>query len=332
MRILVTGGLGFIGSHTVVELLKTGHDVHIVDNCTNSNTEALLRIKDITGKVPGYDYVDIRDLPALRYIAKNLNKIDAIIHFAALKSVSESMNEPYKYYTNNVTGTLNVLAILKECNVSTLIFSSSATVYGEPETLPITEQEPIKPASSVYGTTKQVCERMIQDYQREYQFTGWLLRYFNPVGAHPTGLLGEAPSGVPNNLFPYITQTAVGIREQLTVYGKDYETSDGTCMRDFIHVVDLAKAHVATLTSPVKSKTKIVNVGTGRGHTVQEVIDAFQHVNKLKLNYKYAERRPGDVPITYCDAAHAQEVLGWCTEMTLTDMVRDAWNYQQRLS
>ena len=334
MKILVTGGLGYIGSHTVVELIDSGHDVVIYDDCSNSTVDVLSRIKNITGVKPLHvnrDILDLQDLgtTSLRDVQSN---IDAVIHFAAKKSVGESESNPHKYYTNNVVGTLNVLNYIKQCNIKKFVFSSSCTVYGEPETLPVNEHTPIKPASSVYGTTKQICEQMVRDYIKEHDFGAMLLRYFNPVGAHESGLIGELPRGAPDNLIPYVTQTAAGIRDQLIVHGNDYNTPDGTCIRDYIHVVDLAKAHVSAITKCKTSQVPVVNLGTGRGYSVKEVIDTFELISGKKLNYKYGPRRSGDLPEMYNDPSYAKQFLNWTAERELNEMLTDSWNWQQHIA
>lgn len=333
MKILVTGGLGYIGSHTVVELISTGHEVIILDNCANATINVLSGIEKITGKKPDYINEDILNLHGSRanYIQCKHPDIDAVIHFAAKKSVEESECSPYSYYTNNVVGTLNVLSFIKQCNISKFVFSSSCTVYGDPDTLPVNESSPIKPASSVYGTTKQFCEQIIQDYTKEYNYGVMLLRYFNPVGAHESGYIGELPRGTPSNLIPYVTQTAAGIREKLTVYGSNYNTPDGTCIRDYIHVVDLAQAHVSAVTRCEASEVSIVNLGTGRGYSVKEVIDTFEQVSGKKLNYIYGNRRAGDLPEIYNDPSYAKQFLNWSASHDLSRMLTDSWRWQQTL-
>lgn len=330
MTILVTGGLGFIGSHTVVELIQQGHDVVIVDNCSNSTTDVLLGIKKITGVLPVHKNIDITDADSLSTMVAELDhsSIDALVHFAAKKSVSESITSPMNYYYNNVLGTMNLMTIVKELNIDRVVFSSSCTVYGTPEALPVNESESIKPATSTYGTTKQMCEQIIRDFRNEHKFTGWLLRYFNPTGAHSSGHIGELPYGVPDNLVPYITQTAAGKRECLTIYGNDYDTLDGTCIRDYIHVVDLAKAHVAAVNNCTTYDVGHVNLGTGTGYSVKQMVDTFERVNNVKLEYKFGPRRPGDTPEIYCDTAYAKLALGWEARLNLDDMMLDAWNWQ----
>lgn len=332
MKILVTGGLGFIGSHTVVELQQTGHDVIIVDNCTNANTDVLTGIQQITGTRPDFENVDIRNLPDLRSKLFKYDTIDAVIHFAAKKSVGESEKVPLSYYDNNVTGTCKLLQFIKEWNIPRIIFSSSCTVYGDPANLPVTEQEPIKTPGSVYGHTKQVCESMITNFTKEHECGVMLLRYFNPVGAHPTGCIGELPLGTPDNLVPYITQTAIGKRDQLTVHGNDYATPDGTCVRDYIHVVDLAKAHVTAVAKCEAFKIDVINIGTGQGYSVKEIVETFESVNNVKLNHVYGPRRPGDLPIIFNDPTYAQNRLGWKAVHNLETMLKDAWSWEQKIN
>lgn len=332
MKILVTGGLGYIGSHTVVELQQAGHSVIVADNCSNADTTVLRGISNITGHPVDFEYVDIRNIDKLRYILEKYETIDAVIHFAAKKSVSESENVPLDYYDNNVTGTINLLRFVKEWNIPRLVFSSSCTVYGEPERLPVSESESIKTPTSVYGHTKQLCEQIIQNFMKEHECGVMLLRYFNPVGAHPSAKIGELPHGVPDNLVPYVTQTAAGIRDQLVVHGTDYDTVDGTCVRDYLHVVDLAKAHVMAVTKCEAFQATAVNLGTGKGYSVKQVLDTFERVNNLKLNYKLGPRRPGDVSAVYNDPAYAHETLGWEAKEDLDTMLRDAWRWQQTLN
>ena len=334
MKAIVTGGLGYIGSHTVVELLNNDYEVIIIDNLSNSTENVLRGIVKITDKIPQLYNVDLRSIQGLSRILQAHFDADAVIHFAAYKSVSESMRDPSKYYLNNVYGTYNLLSTMKLCGLNNLVFSSSCTVYGEADELPVTEKTPEKPASSTYGYTKQVCERMITDFHREYDYNSVLLSYFNPIGAHATALIGELPNGTPDNLIPYVTQTAAGLRDVLTIYGTDYDTKDGTCIRDYIHVVDLAKAHVSAVEASKEKKFKAepINLGTGVGYSVKEVLEAFERVNGVSPTMKYGDRRDGDVTAIYADASYAKEVLGWTAELGLDDMVKSAWEWQKKLT
>lgn len=333
-NILVTGGAGYIGSHTVVELDNAGYNPIIVDNLSNSSITVLQGLKNITGKDFSFYQLDCNDKEALRAVFKE-NKIDGIIHFAAYKAVGESVQKPLEYYENNVGSLMTLIRLMKEENVSQLIFSSSCTVYGQPDKLPVTEKSPKKVAESPYGNTKQVCEEIIEDTTiSDKNFRAIALRYFNPIGAHPTSEIGELPLGIPNNLVPFITQTAAGWREQLTVFGSDYNTPDGTCVRDYIHVVDLAKAHVKSL-EYLNSNTGIAfdifNLGTGNGNTVLEIVNSFEKVTGVKLNYKIGARRSGDIEKVYADVTKSSEGLGWKTEKTLDESLLDSWNWQLRL-
>jgi len=330
--IIVTGGLGYIGSHTVVELLNEDYDVVVIDNLSNSSESVIDGIRAITKKGIHFCNIDIRNYDALEEIIGYYQEsATAVIHFAACKSVGESMSKPDKYYDNNVNGTLNLLRAMKKYNIGNLIFSSSCTVYGQADELPITEKTPIKPAESVYGRTKQICEQMIKDFHAEYNFSSILLRYFNPIGSHSSAEIGELPNGIPDNLIPYITQTAIGKREQLTVFGTDYDTKDGTCVRDYIHVVDLAKAHVCALKASNKKDytSEPINLGTGNGYTVKEVLNAFEEYNDVILNVKFGERRSGDVTSAYANADYAYSELNWKCELGLKEMVISAWKWEQ---
>jgi len=329
LSILVTGGAGYIGSHTVVELIQSGRKPFILDDFRNSIPETLAGIRSIAGVMP----------PALRIdcasadFQSNLHeipKIEAIIHFAALKSVAESRLSPLEYYQNNIFSLLNILNYAKEHQIRKFIFSSSATVYGQADELPVTETSPIKEAESVYGSTKQICETIIRDFQiANPDFQAVILRYFNPVGAHPEGLIGELPRGIPNNLVPYITQTAMGRIKMLTVFGNDYPTEDGTCIRDFIHVVDLAKAHVASLDYLDRGgKSDIFNIGTGKGNSVLEVIKTFERVNNIKLNWAFGPRRPGDIIKIWTSVEKALKILRWKSERNLENAMCDAWRWE----
>jgi UDP-glucose 4-epimerase len=331
-KILVTGGLGYIGSHTVVELQNEGFEVVVLDNLNNSTIDVKGKIQKITGQPIELEIADVNDARRLNLIFDK-HQFDGVIHFAAHKAVGESVDQPVSYYHNNISGLISLLGAMEKHQVKNLIFSSSCTVYGATKDLPVTEQSPIQKAESPYGTTKIICEEIIEDYAKVKPFNAILLRYFNPVGAHPTSLIGELPVGVPNNLVPYITQTAAGIREQLTVHGNDYNTSDGTCIRDYIHVVDLAKAHVKALqyAPTMKQRIDVFNVGTGNGNTVLEVLNAFEEANELKLNYRIGPRRPGDVEQIWADTKKVNTVLGWKAQYALHDMMKHAWQWQQTL-
>ena len=329
MNILVTGGAGYIGSHTVVELLNAGHNAVIVDNLSNSKPEALRRIKEITGREPVFYKADILDKEALRNVFGS-HKIDAVIHFAGLKAVGESVKLPLKYYYTNITGTIRLVEVMAEYSVKRLVFSSSATVYGIPDRSPVKEEAPLN-AMNPYGRTKLMIEEILRDlYVSDNEWSIALLRYFNPIGAHPSGRIGEDPSGIPNNLMPYITQVAVGKLPNLNVFGNDYPTKDGTCIRDYIHVVDLAKGHLSALGKIMKSNgAEAYNLGTGIGYSVLDIVNAFEKANGLKVPYKFTERRAGDIAEYFSDPGKALSVLGWKTELTLEDMCRDSWNWQR---
>lgn len=330
-KILVTGGLGFIGSHTVVELQNEGFDVVIIDNLSNTTISVLDSITEITGKKPDYYNLDVRSKSDLKTFFDN-NKVDGIIHFAAFKAVGESMEKPLDYYENNLSSLIYILQEIKDRNLDNFIFSSSATVYGEADSLPLTEDAPVKKAESVYGNTKKIGEEIIRDASYAHNINTIALRYFNPIGSHETAKIGELPLGVPANLIPFVTQTAAGIREQLSVFGDDYPTEDGTAIRDYIHVVDLAKAHIAALKRLLNKDNKksfeYFNVGTGKGSSVLEVIKTFEKVNNLKLNYKIVDRRPGDVMASYADTTTANRELNWKTEKSLEEALASAWKWQ----
>ena len=330
-KILVTGGLGFIGSHTVVELQQAGYEVVIIDNLYNSKIEVLDSITSITSIKPSYFNIDLRNKIAVEDFFKN-NKIDGIIHFAASKAVGESVNNPLLYYENNISTLVYLLQEMKKHKLSNFIFSSSCTVYGQADELPITENAPTKPAESPYGNTKQIGEEIIRESCKANGLKAIALRYFNPIGAHETANIGELPIGVPQNLIPFVTQTAAGIREELSVFGDDYPTKDGTAVRDYIHVVDLAKAHIAALERLLKNNNKkdfeVFNVGTGTGSSVLEVIQAFEKVSKTKLNYKIVGRREGDITSAFADTTLAKVELGWKTEKTLEEALLAAWKWQ----
>jgi UDP-glucose 4-epimerase len=330
-KILVTGGLGFIGSHTVVELQQAGYEVVIIDNLYNSKIEVLDSITSITSIKPSYFNIDLRNKIAVEDFFKN-NKIDGIIHFAASKAVGESVNNPLLYYENNISTLVYLLQEMKKHKLSNFIFSSSCTVYGQADELPITENAPTKPAESPYGNTKQIGEEIIRESCKANGLKAIALRYFNPIGAHETANIGELPIGVPQNLIPFVTQTAAGIRKELSVFGDNYPTKDGTAVRDYIHVVDLAKAHIAALERLLKNNNKkdfeVFNVGTGTGSSVLEVIQAFEKVSKTKLNYKIVGRREGDITSAYADTTLAKVELGWETEKTLDEALLAAWQWQ----
>ena len=330
-KILVTGGLGFIGSHTVVELQQAGYEVVIIDNLYNSKIEVLDSITSITSIKPSYFNIDLRNKIAVEDFFKN-NKIDGIIHFAASKAVGESVNNPLLYYENNISTLVYLLQEMKKHKLSNFIFSSSCTVYGQADELPITENAPTKPAESPYGNTKQIGEEIIRESCKANGLKAIALRYFNPIGAHETANIGELPIGVPQNLIPFVTQTAAGIRKELSVFGDNYPTKDGTAVRDYIHVVDLAKAHIAALERLLKNNHKkdfeVFNVGTGTGSSVLEVIQAFEKVSKTKLNYKIVGRREGDITSAFADTTLAKVELGWKTEKTLEEALLAAWKWQ----
>ena len=336
MNILVTGGAGFIGSHTVVALVEAGFRPVIIDDFSNSQPSALDGLAQILGEKPTCYAQNCNDFEALRRIFQG-EKIAGVIHFAAFKAVGESMHEPLKYYDNNLGSLVTLLRAMRAENISNLIFSSSCTVYGEPKILPVTEQTPVQPASSVYGNTKQIGEEILRDVtSANPDLQAISLRYFNPIGAHPSSHIGELPLGVPSNLVPFITQTAAGIRESLTVFGKDYPTPDGTCIRDYIHVMDLAEAHVAALQNLFAATEKsenyqVFNVGTGQGNSVLELIKTFEEVSEKPLNYQIGPRRPGDISAVYADATKVREGLGWTAKRSLREALTDAWHWQQSL-
>jgi UDP-glucose 4-epimerase len=335
MKILVTGGAGFIGSHTVVELINAGYEPIIIDNFNNSEKTVLKGLRKILKRPVKYYEKDCNDVKALEQICKKEN-IEGIIHFAAYKAVGESVEKPLKYYENNIGSTLKVLEVMLKLGIKNLVFSSSCTVYGQPDEIPVTEETPRKPAASPYGNTKTICEDILRDtITAGNPLKIIALRYFNPIGAHPSAHIGELPRGVPSNLVPFITQTAIGIRQKLTVFGSDYNTSDGTNVRDFIHVVDLAKAHVSALKLLSNQKDNyydVFNIGTGRGNTVLEIIKAFEKVNKVKLNYELGPRRAGDVEKIYGSVEKSEKVMGWKTEKTLEDSVKDAWRWEKKIA
>lgn len=336
-KILVTGGTGYIGSHTTVELQQAGYEVVIVDNLSNSNIKVLDGIQAITGIRPAFEEVDCTDKPALKAVFEKYPGIKAIINFAASKAVGESVQKPLLYYRNNLTTLINLLELMPEFGVEGFVFSSSCTVYGQPEVLPVTEDTPRQTATSPYGNTKKICEDIITDaVHAEAPYKAILLRYFNPIGAHPSAKIGELPLGVPQNLIPFVTQTAAGIREQLSVFGDDYNTPDGSCIRDYINVVDLAKAHVVAVERMLSGKSlenvEVFNVGTGRGLSVLEIVETFQKVTGVKLNYKIVGRREGDIEQVWADPTKANQVLGWKAEASVEETLLSAWRWQESLA
>jgi len=328
--ILVTGGTGYIGSHTCVELLQAGYNVVIVDNLYNSSKEVLNRIETLTGIMPKFYEEDILNKEGIRKIFKE-NKIDAVIHFAGYKAVGESVSIPITYYQNNVAGSLNLYEVMKEEGCKVLCFSSSATVYGDPHTVPITEDFPLS-TTNPYGTTKLFNERILEDIcTSDPEWSVVLLRYFNPIGAHKSGLIGETPNGIPNNLVPYIAQVATGQRDFLRVWGNDYNTVDGTGVRDYIHVVDLALGHIKAIEYALKNKgAEKVNLGTGNGYSVLQVKDAYEKASGRKIPFQIMDRRPGDIATCYADTAKAKELLGWQAQYGIDDMCKDSWNFQSK--
>ncbi|MDO6603668.1 UDP-glucose 4-epimerase GalE [Arenibacter palladensis] len=336
MKILVTGGLGFIGSHTTVELQNKGYEVIIIDDLSNSTEKVLDGIVAITGKRPIFEKIDLKDRSKVEDFFKRHQDVAGVIHFAASKAVGESVEKPLLYYENNIGTLVYLLKELSKKNKSSFIFSSSCTVYGQADKMPITESAPVKTAESPYGNTKQMGEEIIRDTCKVTPgINAIALRYFNPMGAHPSAEIGELPIGVPQNLVPFITQTGMGIREQLSVFGGDYPTEDGTCIRDYIHVVDLAKAHVVALERLMNGKNQdnyeVFNVGTGKGSSVLEVIKSFEKVSGKKLNYKIVDRRPGDITSAYADTTKANKVLGWKAESTLDEAMKSAWLWEEKI-
>ena len=335
--ILVTGGTGFIGSHTTVELQEAGYDVVIVDNLSNSKIEVLDGIEKITGIRPAFEEVNLEDKEATERVFQKYPNIEGIIHFAASKAVGESVEKPLMYYRNNVVSLINLLEMMPKYNVKGIIFSSSCTVYGQPnqENLPVTEDAPHQKATSPYGNTKEINEQIIYDYIHSgAAIKSIVLRYFNPIGAHPTAHIGELPNGVPNNLIPFVTQTAMGIRKQLTIFGNDYNTEDGTCIRDYIYVVDLAKAHVAAMARVLDKETDKIeyfNIGTGSGNSTLEIVTTFEKATGVKVNWKFGPRREGDIEKIWGDCTKANTVLGWKADTPLEDVLASAWKWQQKL-
>jgi UDP-glucose 4-epimerase len=334
-KIIITGGNGYIGSHTAVEFIEQGYQVHIIDNLSNSDESIIDRIYEITGTRPGFTKLDLRDKQKVQQFFKTHNDIQGIVHFAALKSVGESVKKPMSYFENNVVGFVNLLEAVTEIENINLVFSSSCTVYGSPTILPVTEDAPIGFTPSPYGATKQMCERILDDFSKaSNSFKGISLRYFNPLGAHDSRLLGELPTGVPNNLLPYITQTAAGIRDSLSVFGFDYNTPDGTAIRDYIHVTDLAEAHVKAmeyLFTKSGNLHEFVNIGTGNGLSVLEVIRSFEKTSGLKINYKLADRREGDVESIFADPSKAESLLNWKAKKSIDEMTKSAWEWEKKL-
>ncbi len=330
MRVLVTGGCGYIGSHTCVELLNEGHEVIIIDNLVNSKREVIKKIEKITNKKVKFYKEDCCNKNALRRIFKDNNHIDAVLHFAGLKAVGESVKMPLKYYENNLGSTLSLVTVMQEFNCDKIVFSSSATVYGNPDKLPITEDMIVGGTTNPYGTTKYFIERILKDVcVSNEDFSVVLLRYFNPIGAHPSGLIGEDPNGIPNNLMPYIIKVATKELPILNVFGNDYDTKDGTGVRDYIHVVDLAKGHIKALEN-ISKGVHTYNLGTGHGYSVLEIINAFEKVNGVKVNYQIVERRPGDIASCYADSTLAEKELHWKAEKEIDDMCRDAYNFVKK--
>lgn len=331
MTILVTGGAGFIASHTNVELLQEGYDVIVMDNLCNSSKESIQRVEKITGRKIKFYQTDMKDVEGLNTIFSE-NAIDVIIHFAGLKAVGESCEKPYEYYDNNIGGTLNLIKMMKQYNIKKIVFSSSATVYGEPDTVPITEDSKVGGVTNPYGRTKLMLEQILTDiYRADPSFDIALLRYFNPIGAHESGLIGEAPNGIPNNLLPYVAKVAAGVLEKVNVFGNDYPTPDGTGVRDYIHVVDLAKGHVCAVKKLMEHPGLVVyNLGTGIGYSVLDIIKNFEKASGRKIPYVIAPRRAGDIPICYSDPSKAERELGWKAQYGIDKMCEDAWRWQSR--
>ncbi len=335
-KILVTGGAGYIGSHTAVELIERGYEVVIIDDLSNSEERVIDGIEAITGTRPDLAVFDICDEAKLELFFQGHPDVAAIIHFAASKAVGESVSKPLHYYRNNIVSLVNLLEVLPTTQAKGLVFSSSCTIYGQPDVLPVTEHAPVKKALSPYGNTKQICEEILQDAVTSgVDYRTIALRYFNPIGAHPSAEIGELPRGVPNNLVPFITQTGAGIREKISIFGDDYDTPDGTCVRDYIHVVDLAKAHVIAteriLSGKSSEKYEYFNLGTGKGSSVKEIVEAFEKVSGKELNKTYAPRRPGDVEAVYADTSYANDELGWKSELELGDMIASAWKWEKKI-
>lgn len=336
MKILVTGGTGYIGSHTVAELQIKGHNVIIADNLSNSSIDVLDRIAKITGILPDFEKVDLTEIDTTKKLFDSHLGIEAVIHFAAYKAVGESVDLPLMYYRNNIVSLINVLECMNNSGVDNIVFSSSCTVYGQPDKLPVKETSPIKKALSPYGNTKRISEEIIGDFSKVSHIRAIMLRYFNPIGAHPSAMIGELPQGTPDNLVPYITQTAIGKREFLRVWGNDYNTPDGTPIRDYIHVVDIARAHVIAVERMLQpgydKQTEVFNLGTGRGFSVMEVIQSFEKVSGRRLNYRILSRRPGDIENVWADTEYTNRELGWKAMLGLDDMLLSAWNWEKSLA
>lgn len=335
-KILVTGGTGYIGSHTVVELIAEGYEVVIIDNLYNSEASVINRIEKISGTKPVLEIFDLCDRDKVDDFFNRNSDLDAIIHFAAYKAVGESVNKPLDYYRNNLVSLMNLLESMRKHGTGSFVFSSSCTVYGQPENLPVTEDAPLQPPTSPYGNTKQIGEAIIRDtISSDTRLKAISLRYFNPIGAHPSALIGELPRGVPENLVPYITQTAIGLREELKVFGNDYNTPDGSCIRDYLHVVDLAKAHVVAVGRLLENRNRqnyeVFNLGTGKGVSVLEAIDSFQRIAGVKLKYKIVGRRAGDIEKIWADPTFANSELGWKTQSSLDDAMKTAWDWEKAL-
>lgn len=332
-RVLVTGGTGYIGSHTVIELIQLGYEVLIIDNLSNSKIDILDKIETITGTKPHFEKVEMCDAQALDTFFENNKNIDSVIHFAAVLQVAESVENPFKYYHNNLYSTINLLESMKKHQINSLVFSSSCTVYGNPDVLPVDEFAPVKKAMSPYGNTKQMGEEMIEACSKASKINAITLRYFNPIGAHESALIGEVQHGVPHHLIPYITETASGKRECLNVFGGDYNTHDGTCVRDYIHVIDVAKAHISAIERLMNAKNansfEVFNIGTGIGYSVLDIINAFEKTTGLKINYKIVDRRAGDVEAVYANTSLANKELGWNAIYNIEDMMRTAWKWEQ---
>ncbi|MFA6126668.1 MAG: UDP-glucose 4-epimerase GalE [Bacteroidales bacterium] len=334
--ILVTGGTGYIGSHTAVELINEGYEVVIIDNLANSTADSLDGIEQITGVRPAFEQFDLCDKPKVEAFFAKYPKLKAIIHFAAYKAVGESVEFPVKYYRNNLVSLMNLLECMEQFKVPLIVFSSSCTVYGQPKELPVTENAPVAPAESPYGNTKQICEEILRDSVRSMPALQVIaLRYFNPIGAHPSALIGELPRGIPNNLVPFVTQTAAGLRSELSVFGNDYPTPDGSAVRDYINVTDLAKAHVTSIRRLLDKKNEsafeFFNLGTGRGTSVLEIVKTFEKVTGIAVNYKIVGRRAGDIIAVWADTTKANKVLGWTTGISLEDTLLSAWNWEKKL-